>query len=48
MINQQEYPLNHKENVEVDIKHLEERVLCVEVGRAKTLQSDRPELESSK
>lgn len=40
MINQHECPLSHKENVEVDIKHVEERVLCVEVDRAKTLQSD--------
>lgn len=48
MINQHECPLNQKGNVEVDIKHLEKKVLCVEVGRAKTLQSERPELESSK
>lgn len=33
MINHHECPLNHKENVRVDIKHLEKRVLYAEVGK---------------
>lgn len=45
MTNHRECPSNQEEDMEVNIKHLEKRVMHAEVDRGQALQSHRLELD---